>query len=403
MKSPFLLTILALAVGLSGCSASSKQQPAELDLEPQSQYDQRIQDSLSTEQKYSEAQMIYQRKMNEFQDNIDALERQSKALEQGLSNAAFENGYDVRPASTAEAERIADYQDAARRTQARIAKSDADATVKKALLENQRDSDVLAAEQRAAIQIASLEGSYLSEQKAAKQAFDDMVSRERLRLTDLEASIAKRRQEAVARVQASLETEKTLIIARARTQIAGIESASVIEKATVIAPVVTGRKVYTDDQAKPPSPALSNLSNHRSTPKPLAAEVKAKQLTVSEFKPLLPKPKRSKHEDLEVVIAGGTVASSSSAGAPVLEVKKTREVFDVIYTYEDEASWKKFQNYLRAWGVTDFSPSHSPKQGKWYIFAGRFHDEASAARRLDDLNRRTSTNHAKVIRKDLPL
>lgn len=402
MKSPFLPTILALAVGLSGCSSSSSQQPAELGLEPQSQYDQRIQDSLSSEQKYSEAQMIYQRKMNEFQDNIDALERQSKALEQGLSNAAFENGYDVRPASTAEAERIADYQDAARRSQARIAKSDADATVKKALLENQRDSDVLAAEQRAATQIASLESSYLAEQKAAKLAFEEMVSRERQRLAELEASIEKRRQEAVARVQVSLDTEKTLITARARTQIAGIESASVIEKASVIAPVVTGRKVYTDDQPKP-SPALAYMGSHSAKPKPLAVEVKAKPLTVAEFKPRLADPKKPQPEDLEVVIAGGTVASNSSAGAPVLEVKKTREVFDVIYTYEDEASWTKFQNYLKAWGVTDFSASHSTKQGKWYIFAGRFHDEASAARRVDDLNRRTSTNHAKVIRKDLPL
>lgn len=60
----------------------------------------------------------------------------------------------------------------------------------KALLENQRDSDVLAAEQRAAI-VASLESSFLAEQKAAKLAFDEMVSRERQRLTDLEANIEK--------------------------------------------------------------------------------------------------------------------------------------------------------------------------------------------------------------------
>jgi hypothetical protein len=402
MKSSFFLSILVLAVGLSGCSSSGIQRPAELELEPQSQYDQRIQDSLSTEQKYSEAQMIYQRKMNDFHAQIDALERQSKALEQGLSNAAFENGYDVRPASTAEAERISDYQDAARRSQARIARSDADARVKKALLENQRDSDVLAAEQRAATQIAGLESSFLAEQKAAKLAFDEMVSRERQRLIDLEANIEKRRQEAIAGVQVSLDTEKTLITARARTQIAGVESASVIEKASVIAPVVTGRKVYTDEQAKP-SRALTDVDLHNARPKPLAAEVKSKPLMVAEFKPHLAEPKKPQSEDLEVVIAGGTVASSSSAGAPVLEVKKMREVFDVIYTYDDENSWTKFQNYLKAWGVSDFSTSHSSKQGKWYIFAGRYHDEASAARRVDDLNRRTSTNHAKVIRKDLPL
>lgn len=402
MKNPFLPTILALAVGLTGCSTSSSRQPAELELEPQSQYDQRIQDSLGSEQKYSEAQMIYQRKMNEFHEQIDALERQSKALEQGLSNAAFENGYDVRPASTAEAERITDYQDAARRSQARIAKSDADATVKKALLENQRDSDLLAAEQRAATQIASLEGSYLSEQKAAKQAFEELVSRERQRLADLEVSIEKRRQEAVARVQASLDTEKTLITARARTQIAGIVSASVIEKAAVVAPVVTGRKVYSDDLPKP-SPALAEAVRLTSKPKPLAAEVKVKPKLVAEFKPRLAEPKKPQPEDLEVVIAGGTTATSASAGAPVLEVKKTREVFDVIYTYKDESSWTKFQNYLKAWGVSEFSATQNSKQGKWYIFAGRFHDEASAARRVDELNRKTSTNHAKVIRKDLPL
>ena len=402
MKSPFLPSIVALAISLAGCSSTGPQRPAELELESQSQYDQRIQDSLGSEQKYPEAQMIYQRKMNDFHDQIDALERQSKALEQGLSNAAFENGFDVRPASSAEAERISDYQDAARRSQARIAKSDADTTVRKALLENQRDSEVLAAEQRAATQIAGLEGTFLSEQKAAKQAFDEMVSREKTRLAEQEANIEMRRKEAIARIQASLNTEKTLITARARTQIAGIESASVIEKATVIAPVVTGRKVYSDE-ASNPSPALANAQPHSAKPRPPVSDVKARPVTIAEFKPHLATPVNPLQADTEVVLAGGTIASSSSAGAPVVEVKKTREVFDVLYSYEDEASWTKFQNYLKAWGVTDFTTSHSSKKGKWFIFVGRFHDEASAARRVDDLNRRTSTNHAKVIRKDLPL
>lgn len=45
MKTPYLLTVLAASIALSGCSTGKK--PAELALEPQSQYDQRYQDGLA--------------------------------------------------------------------------------------------------------------------------------------------------------------------------------------------------------------------------------------------------------------------------------------------------------------------------------------------------------------------
>ena len=84
---PTLLAITLAAV-LSGCS--STHEPAELaTIEPTSQYDQRMQDSLGA-QKYTESQILYMRRLNEFKDQIDSLERQKKALEASLSTTAYE-------------------------------------------------------------------------------------------------------------------------------------------------------------------------------------------------------------------------------------------------------------------------------------------------------------------------
>lgn len=74
MRNLFKLTLLAAALSLSGCG-SLAEKPTELTTtEPQSQYDDQIQDALGS-QKFVEAQMLYQRRFNDFQSQIEELEK----------------------------------------------------------------------------------------------------------------------------------------------------------------------------------------------------------------------------------------------------------------------------------------------------------------------------------------
>lgn len=521
MRIPFLITLLAASVAMSGCSSHTKE-PVELPVEQQSQYDQRVQDGLAP-QKYTEAQMLYQRQLSGFQDQMDALERQRKALETGLSNSSYENDITSAPPSSAEAERIQSFQDAARKSQAKVAQSDAELSVRRALLENERDAKILDAERRVTEKLADIDREYsalvnlaeassreivnsrtqqdvaiqraselarssqaaLLEQErfnlavanaeeltkarsvlsaaqsesatiSARYSSDiaaleaqieklraefsaalgdkqkiiaaaelevarlaktgDMlkakpeptlavsgsnsaelqsfiVDQER-RLADQKADIQRRKQARIDEVKNDLAVESNLITSRTRTQIAGLESATTIEKATVVAPVVTGRRVYSGEPAKAPENVQVKVAP---VARPLASTITTPPVVVAEFKPVVGAESQSKREPQDVILAGGSTSGlSSSAGAPVVAEAKTRDVYDVLYTYKDEDSWEKFQKYLKAYGVSDFLASRNSKRGEWYIYAGRFYDEGSASRRVDYLNRLTFTSHAKV-------
>lgn len=527
MKTPYLLTVLAASIALSGCSTGKE--PAELALEPQSQYDQRYQDGLAP-QRYTEAQILYQRQMNEFQGQIDTLEKQRRALEQGLANAAYENDLSPAPASSSEAARVGEFQDASRKTQAKIAKADSELAVRKALLENERDAELLDAQRKATEKLAAIETEYsslvssaekstrdlidsrsrqeeelqratqklrsqeneilesqrfqlavenatkvtnargtmasaeqelvstkarfeteianleqqlaslrarasqeialkeaqlataktevdrlvsvgemLKQQKvqsaepslAKSEEFNRFVREQESRLAEQKNEIEARKQARIAEVKNGLAAEQNLITSRARTKLAGIESVATIEKSSVVAPVITGRRVYADESVRPSAPTAP-APVAQSAAKPLASAVASKPVTITTFKPKLEPAIEPGREPQDVVIAGGTTNAVASAGAPVVEQVKTREVFDVLYTYTDKPSWEKFQLYLKAYGVNDFLASRNSKKGEWYIYAGRYYDEASAARKVLELNMKTSTNHAKVIRKEIP-
>ncbi|NON50043.1 hypothetical protein G9Q06_28010, partial [Klebsiella pneumoniae] len=104
---PTLLAIALTAV-LAGCT--STHEPVELaSIEPQSQYDQRIQDGLGS-QKYTESQILYMRRLNEFKDQIDSLEKQKQALEASLSTTAYEQDLGSGKAPSTESSRIEEFQ-----------------------------------------------------------------------------------------------------------------------------------------------------------------------------------------------------------------------------------------------------------------------------------------------------
>jgi ribosomal protein L16/L10AE len=528
MKSPFLLSFLAVSILLSGCSSSTKK-PAELALEPQSQYDQRIQDGLGS-QRYTEAQILYQRRMSEFSREMEKLERQRKTLENGLNNAAYENGFETRPASLSEETRIAEYQDAALKSQAKIAQSETEVVVQRAILENKRDTEILEAERQLETQVADIEREFAQLVNMAEQgsreminartqqeqaiqhetealrnreaalldsqrfelavanaeqvktarsaltsaqadlatstrqyeveiaelearltalraqadlsqsqksvavasaaselkrlvevgemlktksqpqvaslsplispAYQQFLSDQERRLADQKADLERRKLDRIAQVRSKFAAERNLISSRTRTEIAGLESVATIKKSSVVAPVVTGRKVYTGEPAKN---AGATASSSPAVAKPFAVDVKTPVTSVTSFMPALEPKKEGKRDVESVVLAGGTSIQNAVAGAPVVEEPKTREVYDVLYVYRDQDSWQKFQKYLRAYGIDDFLASRNNAKGEWYVYAGRFYDTDAAARRVDELNRKTHTSHAKVIKKEIPL
>ena len=144
MRNPFKLSILAIALAMAGCSSQSK--PVELGtVATQSQYDDQIQDGLGA-QRYTEAQLLAQRQFNEFQGQLDELEAKRRELDAAINARAYENGAMEAPASSSEAGRIGDYQEASRASQQRVAEANSQLVLQQSRIENQRDQDLLSAE-----------------------------------------------------------------------------------------------------------------------------------------------------------------------------------------------------------------------------------------------------------------
>lgn len=535
MRNTFKLSILVVAMAMAGCSSQSK--PVELGtVAPQSQYDDYIQDALGV-QRYSEAQMLAQRKFSDFQDQLNDLEEKRRALDAALNARAYESGQAEAPGSSAEAGRIGDYQAASRASQARVAEASSRLTIQQSLIENQRDQALLAADREAAKKIAAvqdqdakdlaaaeerlkqdiegrrsidsaarLEASKQFEEqrfalavanadaeRQAKSRLDDEIrTLQRLRseaagraghqeariaelrrqiaeieqsliqtgaadatlLASQEARIASAQAEvdrlaSVAQqlksstvsagatlvgpssefvqvkeaelsrlrsatevrtarriddIKAALAEQKTGIVSRARTEIATLSADTELTKARVVAPVVTGRAVYTGEvQAQRPLPSTA--------PVPKALTIKqpsAPVLTVNRFEPKTnAAPTAPSNDEIggAVLSVGSGVAPPKPQGsaAPLVVAAKTRSIFDVYYVYKDEASWTKFQNYLKAYGITDFEPTHNNRDGEFLIYCGRYYDDEQAASRVAFLNSTTNTKHVQVRETQVPL
>lgn len=472
---PTLLAIALTAV-LAGCT--STHEPVELaSIEPQSQYDQRIQDGLGS-QKYTESQILYMRRLNEFKDQIDSLEKQKQALEASLSTTAYEQDLGSGKTPSTESSRIEEFQAATQASQARVAEENSKAAIRQSIIENDRDRALLEAENRAMAEIEQLKAAdaakqadlaklkaQLAEQKAEssrtleKQRFamavanadaerraanavveiNNQISELKGQLSQLETKLAAAQKEherladlsrqlqtpvavtaamtdqpspeigsltesRIAEIKARLAREKTEITAKARTEVAALTAGAEIKKATVVAPVVTGRAVYAGSYGeKPTTYAKVDDKPVKQDAKPLAiASKQAPVVTVAKFEPKISPVVIQRGSDAgSAVLAGGPVTSSVQSPAPIVVSPKSRVIYDVLYVYKDEGSWQKFQRYLEAYGIKDFEPVH--KGSTYYLYMGRFYDKLAAAKRVEYLNRTTNTNHATVHPQEVPM
>lgn len=540
MRNVFKLTLLAAALSASGCSFVQK--PAEVGLlEPQSQYDDKMQDALGN-QKFSEAQILYQRRLNGFQKEIDEIDSKRKNLDAALNARAYESGLAEAPPSNSEAGRISEYQSAARASQSRVAEEASKLTLQQSLIENRRDKDLLEAERRAAKEIGEVEIQAAKDLAAAEdrinqdiegrrsidnaarlkesQRFDEQrftlalanaeserqanqklmdetallsrlkteaearVTAQDLRVVELKRQIAEieaqivqtRSQDAVAvaaqqskvngaqaeaarladislklkstvspgsgvagphnseyvqtkelelsrarsqleitksqriaQINSNLSQEKNSIVARARTEIATSTANTEMSKASITAPVLTGRAVYTGENVKkhavptPPAEAAKPLPSA-----PPRVTKASPVLVINRFEPKVDEAKSAvTNESIGgSIIAGGsgvTPPGPPVASAPLVIAPKSRSVYEVFYVYKDEGSWKKFQEFLRAYGISDFIAEHSNKTGEFFIYCGRYYDEEQAASRVTYLNNTTASKNVQVKQSQVPL
>lgn len=539
MRNLFKLTLLAAALTLAGCGSHASK-PSELStIEPQSQYDDRIQDALGA-QKYTEAQMLYQRRFNDYQSQIDDLEKKRRDLDARLNARAYESGLADAPVSDTEAGRIQEYQEASRASQSRVAEATSRMTIQQSLIENRRDKELLEADSKAAKLIADIEINAAKDlskvedrinqdiegrrsidsakRLAESKRFDDQrftlalanaegerlakerrdqesaaldkarseaathVNAEEAKIAELqrqigaiEANLVKvrgqdqlviraqesklsfaqgevdrlakitsdlktsespaqagltpdgsdyvqaknaefsraradadvRKTQMIAEVKSQSARDKNDITARARTELASLSANTEMAKADVISPVVTGRAVYngTAKQKSAPKPA----STAPATPlKPASPEKKgAPVLTINRFEPKVDAaPKTVSNDEIGgSVLAGGSRVSTPAAQAsvaPLVVSPKTRTIYDVYYVYKDEGSWIKFQQFLKAYGITDIEPTRNNKAGEFFIYCGRYYDKDEAATRVAYLNKTTASENVKVRETQVP-
>lgn len=153
----FFLSLLTTAILLSGCSFN--QAPEVALTQPASKYDDRMLDSLGSQQ-YTEQQMIYMRKLKNLEHNLDSLDEKRKALEASISVGQLEAGVGKLQASDSEAARMTDFATATHDSQTRMARESADHAVKQSLIENDRDRQLMKAELDANRRLVELDQKY---------------------------------------------------------------------------------------------------------------------------------------------------------------------------------------------------------------------------------------------------
>jgi hypothetical protein len=211
-------------------------------------------------------------------------------------------------------------------------------------------------------------------------------------IKEYQAAIASS-QTRTAETQANATVKNAEIESEIDAQIASIEASSL----RIIADLESNR----------------SQSNQAETTK-LIADVKAKE------KLKIAKLNNSRRIQMANVNAKA-VTSAASVVAPVLSegevympaslnanvknspnknvVRKTREIFDVMYLFDDRKSWKHFSKFLSAHGVHDKFSVVAKDSGKFVTYVGRFYSEKDALNRKRQLANKTKTDHA-VIRKE---
>lgn len=235
--------------------------------------------------------------------------------------------------------------------------------------------------------------------------------------TEVTARIEKAANENT--IRSELAAKRTQINNDARSQLAELTVKTEIAKASVVGPVLTNRAVYSGSYGDQPMAFAARESN---TARAIVAKAKQdsnpiaiakappspksmKQAIGSNTSPLVvvsdfaPKAPRASANTVDDVV----VASNVMAGGDLkpLVIAPAATSYSVIYTYAEKGSAEKFMNFLRAYGINDFTYRYSEKLGQHVLFMGKFTSKDQAASRVAFLNRTTSTGNAKIIETDL--
>lgn len=181
MRIPSVISLLGAAIILAGCASS---QPVEIGLiDSPDVYNDRMLDALSP-QRYTEQQMIYMRKIDEYEHELRQIEDKRQALEQRLALNMLEAQDGSITAHDDEAVRMSEYANATYETQSRLAQENAERAAQQALIENERDRQLLEAELEANRKLAALalSGGLDEQTAAAKQRIEAEAARERAKI-----------------------------------------------------------------------------------------------------------------------------------------------------------------------------------------------------------------------------
>jgi hypothetical protein len=220
-------------------------------------------------------------------------------------------------------------------------------------------------------------------------------------------------------IRAELAAKKTQINNDARSKLAELTVKTEIAKASVVAPVLTNRAVYSGSYGAKPeafaarrdAAAVEMVATTKTVRKPISAPLPASEIAAkdkqsgtgvaplivaSSFEPRKPGPLLSNVED-------GVVASGVMSGGDLkpLVIAPTATTYSVVYRYAEKGSADKFMAYLRAYGITDFTYRYSEKLGQHVLFMGKYTNKDQAASRVAYLNKTTSTANAQIVENDL--
>lgn len=237
--------------------------------------------------------------------------------------------------------------------------------------------------------------------------------------TEATASIEKAASESA--IRSELAEKRTKINNDARSQIAELTVKAEIAKASVVAPVLTNRAVYSGSYGEKPVAFAATESKEmrelvakaKTAVKPIAIAKAAPSgpairpamhedasvaplIVASSFEPRTPRPAPGQVDD--VVIATGVMAGGNLK--PLVVAPRTT-TYTVVYRYAEKGSADKFMEYLRAYGVNDFAYRYSNKLGQHVLIMGKYTSKDQAASRVAFLNRITSTSNAQVVEADL--
>lgn len=243
---------------------------------------------------------------------------------------------------------------------------------------------------------------------------------------ETDSSLVKLRENEVL---TELASKKVAITNEARTAIASLKVKSEFAKAQVVAPVVTSRAVYSGDySAEPKAFAVKPVSSREervvsaTTPvkpaapkKPsnmdaVASKGNATPATLAETKAtpdvepirVIAKFKPNHNRTDRQIISSSVVSSSniSAGNAKPLMIAPQATTYNVIYRYSEKGSAEKYQRFLEAWGVTDFSYAYSSALGEHILLMGKYTDQAKALSRAESLKKLTSTA-PEIVERDL--